>query len=928
MGDRSVTGAQERDQRRRSRLRWPRRRSDRSPGGVVDGSVDEYSGGAVDGGVDEYPGEAVGRGVDEETEPVPAAAARTPLSGGAAGPGRSAGPGQGPQDAYELPDHDVGAVLRVTPFRRLWAALALSSFGDWLGLLATAAMAKNLASGSYTQENFAIAGVFILRLAPAVLLGPLAGALADRLDRRWTLVFGDVARFALFASIPLVGTLPWLYAATLLIECFALFWMPAKDATVPNLVPRRRLEAANQISLVATYGSAPVAAAVFAGLALLDGVVRHLVPGWHLDPVEAALWFNAGTFLVSALTIWRLDMPRGGGTDGTHRVGVLRSIIDGWRFVGGTPVVRGLVIGMLGAFAAAGLVVGLAQTFVQDLGAGQPGFGVLFGAVFVGLAVGMWTGPRLLVDFSRLRLFGLALGTAGLFLVLLALVPDLVLAALFTVVVGASGGVAWVTGYTLLGLEVDNEVRGRTFAFLQSAARVVLVLVLALGPALAAPIGAHSWRITDDITISYSGAAWVFLLAGLLALSMGFTSYRQMDDRVGTSLRADLRHAWAAYRDTRLPSMEERYYPGYLIAFEGGDGAGKSTQAQLLIEWLRQDQGHEVVPTFEPGATELGVRLREMLLGQGREVGARAETLLFAADRAHHVDRLVRPAMARGDVVVTDRFVDSSIAYQGAGRDLDADEVARLSRWATGGLVPDLTVLLDLPPEISRVRRAADTRRAGEDRMESLPEEFHERVRQRFLDLARREPHRYLVLDGSDPREQVQEAIRRRVRDLVPISPRRRADLEVKLTEEERTRQRRADAESEVRRLDAELRGRSRDEARARLEERRRVREEVEEQLRREEDVRRRAEQERLDRERTVEERAGHPPAGEPPAGEPPSGAPGSGTADLRAVEPWGTGLPAGGAGAGGRPGGSGPASPVAGPEAPGPGGFGPGHPR
>jgi dTMP kinase len=190
--------------------------------------------------------------------------------------------------------------------------------------------------------------------------------------------------------------------------------------------------------------------------------------------------------------------------------------------------------------------------------------------------------------------------------------------------------------------------------------------------------------------------------------------------------------------------------------------------------------------------------------------------------------------MERGKVVVTDRYIDSSVAYQGAGRELDADEVARLSRWATAGLVPDLTVVLDLPPEIYRVRRSADPQRHGEDRMEAQSEEFHERVRQRFLDLAHREPHRYLVLDGSDPREQVQEAIRRRVRDLIPISRRHRADLEVKLVEEEATRRRRAAAESEVRRLDAELRGRSRDEARAREEARQRARAEAEEQLRRE----------------------------------------------------------------------------------------------
>ncbi len=758
-------------------------------------------------------------------------------------PSAASGPPSGPSPATRAaetildaerdaaPDHDVRAVLRITAFRRLWLALGLSSFGDWLGLLATAALAKTLASGSYTAENFAIAGVFILRLAPAIFFGPIAGALADKLNRRWTLVVGDVLRFVLFASIPLVGTLGWLYIATVLIECVALFWMPAKDATVPNLVPRRRLEAANQISLVATYGSAPLAALVYSGLALLTGILDNYVQTLAGNPVNLALYFNALTFLVSALTIWRLEIPQRAPSAGEH-AGVVRLILDGWKFVGSTPVVRGLILGMLGAFAAAGFVVGLAQTFVADLGAGQPGFGVLFGAVFVGLAAGMWVGPRVLVEFSRRRLFGLALTAAGVFLVLLALVPNIVMAALFTTAVGACGGIAWVTGYTLLGLEVDDEVRGRTFGFLQSAARVVLVGVLALGPALAAPIGRHSLRFTDYVGLTYNGAAWVFLLAGAVAVVMGITAFRQMDDRPGTPLVADLRRAWASRSEGPRPARGTS--PGYFIALEGGDGAGKSTQAKLLGQWLRESLGHEVVVTREPGATPVGVRLRDVLLGHEHTVGPRAEALLFAADRAHHVATVVRPALERGAVVVTDRFVDSSIAYQGAGRDLDADDVARFSRWATGGLVPDLTVLLDLPPQISTVRRRRDAERGDDDSIEAESDAFHERVRERFLDLAQREPHRYLVLDASESREDIQAAIRARLRDVVPVSAKKRAELVSRLAEEELARRRTAAAEAEVLRLDAELRGRSRDESLAREQARQRAREEAERALREE----------------------------------------------------------------------------------------------
>ncbi len=728
-------------------------------------------------------------------------------------PRSASAPGRAAASARPLdpaPDHDVRAVLRITSFRRLWLALGFSSFGDWLGLLATAAMAKSLAGDSYTAANYAVAGVFILRLAPAVLLGPLAGALADRLDRRLTLVVGDLLRFVLFASIPFVGTLQWLYVATVLIESVALFWMPAKDATVPNLVPRNRLEAANQISLVTTYGAAPVAAAVFSGLSLLNGILDNFLQVLRTNPINLALYVNAVTFLVSALTIATLAIPRRSSAAAHSTVSVTRSIIDGWRFVATTPVVRGLVLGMLGAFGAAGFVVGLAATFVGDLGGGSPAFGVLFGAVFVGLAAGMWSGPRLLADLSRRRMFGLALACAGFCLIALSLVPNIVMATLFAVALGACGGVAWVTGYTLLGLEVDDEVRGRTFGFLQSAARVVLVLVLAAGPTLAALIGPHRLHFTHNFALSYNGAAFVFLIAGLLAITMGVTSYRQMDDRRGIPLRDDVVAAWRsrggrARGDRTRPGLAGPF-PGVFIAFEGGDGCGKSTQAGLLAEWLRDELDHDVLLTREPGATPVGATLREVLLGHGNDLGARAEALLFAADRAHHVAARIVPALQAGTVVVTDRFLDSSIAYQGAGRELKADDVARLSHWATDGLVPDLTVLLDLPAQAAALRRETDSSRGGDDRMESLPLDFHARVRERFLDLAHREPQRYLVLDATRDADAIQADVRDRVRLLVPLSPNRRQELRDRLAAEEQRRRLRAEAEVEVLRMDSALR--------------------------------------------------------------------------------------------------------------------------
>lgn len=187
--------------------------------------------------------------------------------------------------------------------------------------------------------------------------------------------------------------------------------------------------------------------------------------------------------------------------------------------------------------------------------------------------------------------------------------------------------------------------------------------------------------------------------------------------------------------------------PGVFVCFEGGDGAGKSTQVRLLAEALER-AGREVLVTRQPGGTPLGARIRELVL-HGDHVSPRAEALLFAADKAHHVDELIRPGLAQGRVVITDRYTDSSIAYQGAGRDLGADEIRQLQHWAVGGLFPDLTVLLDVRPDVGRSRRGD-----VHDRLESEADEFHAAVRQGFLDLAAREPERYLVLDaGGAPDE-------------------------------------------------------------------------------------------------------------------------------------------------------------------------------
>jgi dTMP kinase len=431
-------------------------------------------------------------------------------------------------------------------------------------------------------------------------------------------------------------------------------------------------------------------------------------------------------------------------------------LLDGGKFVSSSQIVRGLIVGLLGAFVAAGAVIGLARTFVGDLAGGDAAYGVLFGAVFTGLASGIALGPKVFSQFSRRRLFGAALTSAGFLLIVLSLLQNLVLAIFVVIILGFFSGVSWVTGFTMLGMEVTDELRGRVFAFIQSLVRVSLVGVLAVAPLAAAAIGEHVIKF-GDVQLTYNGAAFTMLGGGFIAMLVGVLSYQQMKDRPGVSFWSDIVNALKG----ELGSITAPKTDGIFISFEGGEGSGKSTQSKLLKEWF-ENEGRSVVLTREPGGTTLGKNLREILLdNETGEIAPRSEALLYAADRAHHVFTLIRPALERGDVVITDRYFDSSIAYQGAGRVLSSSEVARINRWATESLFPTLTIILDQPADIglSRIKNA--------DRLESESIEFHNRVRQEYLQLAAMDPERYFVLDAQRPIIEIHQDITARISALI-----------------------------------------------------------------------------------------------------------------------------------------------------------------
>jgi dTMP kinase len=668
-------------------------------------------------------------------------------------------------------------ILRIRPFRRLWLVLGSASLGDWLGLLATALFAQSQVTGT-TAQGAAFGGVIAVRLLPALILGPVAGVLADRFDRRYTMVVCDLVRFVLLASIPaaplfLDGAaqiVAWIAIATILVEAVTMLWLPAKDAAVPNLVPRARLEAANQLSLATTYGITPVAAFLLlaALLAILSGQQDHP----FLDPIRLSLYFLAFTRLAAAAVVFFGIREISGHRDAqdaatARQPGVFRQFVEGWAYVGRTRLVRGLVFGILTAFAAAGMVVGSAQFYAQSLSAGGSAFAVLFAMIFIGFAVGIAAGPRLVGPLSRRRWFGMSIVLAGITVALMAFAWHLTVAIILALLVGAAAGMAFLAGTTLLGGEVADEVRGRVFAFVNMSTRIVLMLAIALASVLVGLGNELRLPLWGDLTVTVSMSRILLFAAGALAALSGVAAFRQMDDKPGVAVLADL---WAALRGRLLAVPEAGPHRGLFIAFEGGEGSGKTTQVERLAAVLRAE-GWDVVVTREPGATEVGRRIRSLLLEPASGVSGtvtlapRAEALLYAADRAHHVASVVRPALAEGRIVISDRYVDSSLAYQGAGRTLPVEEVSWLSTWATGGLLPDLVVLLDIDPAIGLARVAG---RGGADRLEAEDLAFHERVRYAFLDLASRDPKRYLVIDATRPPEEITREVADRVRSMLP----------------------------------------------------------------------------------------------------------------------------------------------------------------
>ncbi|WP_024875419.1 bifunctional MFS transporter/dTMP kinase [Saccharomonospora piscinae] len=643
----------------------------------------------------------------------------------------------------------VRRVLAIRPFRRLWGVTYLCSVADWLSLLALTGLVTKF-TDNYTAQNFAFAGIVLTQLLPGLLFAPLGGMLADRFDRRKIMMVADLARFGLLISIAIVGSPLWLFIGNFLVGSAAMMWIPSKDAAVPNLLRRRdQVETANQLGMVMTYG---VAVVTGAGLyAILTGIhtTFNLPPDLlgEFGIAKVVVILNGLLYLVSALLIMRIPelslrgvhpVPTERKPETEPKHGGVRGLVsDGFRFVKSTPLIRGLLIGMAGAFAAGGAVIGSAKPYSLSLGGGEAAFGLLFVAVFVGAAVGLTGAPKLAHRLPHERLFGVGIVSAGLALVVVALSPHLAISLVAVALVGACAGAAFLTGVTIIGTQVDDSIRGRINAIYQSLLKLIVFGTTSAVPGLLALVRPRKVTVWGNPLI-IDGTRPVLLAGGVLATLVGLIAYRQMDSRRTEPLFADLRKV------IRRP----RRSSGLLIALEGTTAADTAAHAARLAEWLGGGS-RTVVLAADPALDD--DRLTSLLSGASL-TGTRARALAAAAVRADIVERNVRPALDAGAIVVMERYVDSPLAHLSATAGLDAAELEGLTDWATAKLRPDLTVMLDTDPGDQA------------DGTSTNAAEHHWRVQEMLAEMAASAPDRYVVVDADGAEDEVADRVRASVR--------------------------------------------------------------------------------------------------------------------------------------------------------------------
>jgi dTMP kinase len=425
-----------------------------------------------------------------------------------------------------MPDVSTIRLFNSPAFFRLWLAQVVSALGDWIGFIAVTAIAARIGGSS---PETAISLVLSARLVPGFFLGPIAGVLVDRWDRKRVMVACDIGRGLTLASLPFVDTIAGLFFASLLLEVFTLMWGPAKEASVPNLVQPQFLTTANSLSLVAAYGTFPIGSAVFA---LLAKVAEWLggydaLEGLRVSQESVAIYFDVVTFFVSALMISSIPIARRREPSAARRridmKQTFRELAEGWRFIGTTGVVRAVIFGLATGLFGGGMVVPLGPIFSSEiLGGGTAGFGLLLTALGVGVAVGI---IGLSVAHRRLPLLHMFVGAlfaGGAALIIAASLSSLAPALAGVALLGLCAGSVYILGYTILQINVEDELRGRIFATLYTLTRFTLLLAFALAPVLSRLLEA----VSDDPR--FPGVRLTLWFGGVVILASGVVAFRNM----------------------------------------------------------------------------------------------------------------------------------------------------------------------------------------------------------------------------------------------------------------------------------------------------------------------------------------------------------------------------------------------------------------
>ena len=423
-------------------------------------------------------------------------------------------------------------------FFRLWLAQVVSATGDWLGLLAISILAIRVGSGS---EGAALSLVLVARIAPGFFFGPIAGVLVDRWDRKKVMVRCDLGRAAVMIALPFVDTILGLVIASLILEALTMLWSPAKEASVPNLVPERYLTTANSLSMIAAYGTFPIGAGLMALFGRLSTALfsAEWADGFRLHEEGLAFYANALTFLIAAGLIFSLDLPHRLKRSKTEKIALkerlaepINDLREGWNFIFVNPVARTVNMGLATALIGGGMLVPLGAIYATEvLNAGDGGFGFLITALGLGMAVGVGLISWVQRHLSKTKIFTWSLVAAGTFLIVSASTSQIHFSGTMTFCIGICAGSVYVLGFTLLHENVADELRGRIFSTFYLLTRMCVLLALVVGPLLEETFDRLSKRFWErDINIfgyelfvpgvrlTLWLAALIMLIAGLIAI--------------------------------------------------------------------------------------------------------------------------------------------------------------------------------------------------------------------------------------------------------------------------------------------------------------------------------------------------------------------------------------------------------------------------